>query len=188
MGNLEPCKTDENILIRQFNRGSVIHMDFTPTKEHQMLRATVRAFAEREIKPIAADIDKDGDVPREILNRMGEMNLMGMTVPKEYGGAGCDRISYMIALEEIARVCGSTGIVMEAHNSLGLGHIYERGSEEQRRKWVPDSNREALITRANASMASNAADTLIVPPPSGLHDGAVPSVPGGNSRWCSRAA
>jgi butyryl-CoA dehydrogenase len=113
-------------------------MDFEPTKEHDMLRSTVRNFAETEIKPIAGDIDQNGEIPREILTRMGEMNLMGLTVPKEYGGAGCDRISYMIALEEIARVCGSTGIVMEAHNSLGLGHIYERGSEEQRRKWVPD--------------------------------------------------
>ena len=113
-------------------------MDFTPTKEHQMLRATIRSFAEKEIKPIAADIDKNGDVPKELLDKMAGMNLMGMTVPKEYGGAGCDKISYMIALEEVARACGSTGIVMEAHNSLGLGHIFERGNEEQRRKWVPD--------------------------------------------------
>lgn len=113
-------------------------MDFNPTKEHEMLRSTVREFAETEIKPIAGDIDKNGDIPREILTRMGEMNLMGLTVPREYGGAGCDKISYMIALEEIARVSGSIGIVMEAHNSLGLGHIYERGNEEQRRKWVPD--------------------------------------------------
>ncbi|MCK5024315.1 MAG: acyl-CoA dehydrogenase family protein, partial [Thermoplasmata archaeon] len=113
-------------------------MDFNPTKEHDMLRNTVRRFAETEIRPVAGDIDKNGDIPREILERMGEMNLMGMTVPKEYGGADCDKISYMIALEEIARVCGSTGIVMEAHNSLGLGHIFERGTEEQRRKWIPD--------------------------------------------------
>jgi len=113
-------------------------MDFNPTKEHEMLRSTVRSFAETEIKPIAGEIDQKGDIPREILDRMGEMNLMGLTVPKEYGGAGCDKISYMIALEEIARVCGSTGIVMEAHNSLGLGHIYERGTEEQRQRWVPD--------------------------------------------------
>ena len=113
-------------------------MDFNYTKEHELLRNTVREFAEKEIKPIAGDIDKNGDIPREMLDRMGQMNLMGLTVPKEWGGAGCDKISYMIALEEIARVCGSTGIVMEAHNSLGLGHIYERGTEEQRRRWVPD--------------------------------------------------
>ncbi len=113
-------------------------MDFNYTKEHELLRNTVREFAEKEIKPIAGDIDKQGDIPKEILARMGEMNLMGLTAPKEYGGAGCDKISYMISLEEIARVCGSTGIVMEAHNSLGLGHIFERGTEEQRRKWVPD--------------------------------------------------
>ena len=105
-------------------------MDFDFSKEHEMLRNTVREFAETEIKPIAGDIDKNGDIPKEILTRMGEMNLMGMTVPKEYGGAGCDKISYMIALEEIARVCGSTGIVMEAHNSLGLGHVSGFGPAE----------------------------------------------------------
>ena len=68
---------------------------------------------------------------------MGQLGLMGMTVPKKYGGAGVDRISYMIALEEISRFCGSTGITVEAHNSLGVGHIYEKGSEEQRRKYLP---------------------------------------------------
>lgn len=113
-------------------------MDFNYTKEHELLRNTVREFAEKEIKPIAPDIDKKGDVPQNIITRMGEMNLLGLTAPKEYGGAGCDKISYMIALEEIARVCGSTGLMMEAHNSLGLGHIYERGDEEQRRRWVPE--------------------------------------------------
>jgi len=68
---------------------------------------------------------------------MGKQGLMGMTVPKKYGGAGIDRMSYMIALEEISRFCGSTGITVEAHNSLGVGHIYERGTEEQRKKYLP---------------------------------------------------
>lgn len=68
---------------------------------------------------------------------MGQMGLMGMTVPQSYGGSGIDRISYMIALEEISRYCGSTGITVEAHNSLGVGHIYERGTEEQRKKYLP---------------------------------------------------
>lgn len=112
-------------------------MDFKLTKEHEMLRTAVRQFAEKEIKPLAADIDKNCAIPRDLLHRMGQVNLMGMTAPKEYGGAGCDKISYMIALEEVGRVCGSTGLAMEAHNSLGLGHIFERGSEAQRRKYVP---------------------------------------------------
>ena len=68
---------------------------------------------------------------------MGKQGLMGMTVPKKYGGAGIDRMSYMIALEEISRFCGSTGITVEAHNSLGVGHIYERGTEAQRKKYLP---------------------------------------------------
>ena len=68
---------------------------------------------------------------------MGKLGLMGMTVPKKYGGAGIDQMSYMIALEEISRVCGSTGITVEAHNSLGVGHIHEKGTEEQRKKYLP---------------------------------------------------
>ncbi len=112
-------------------------MDFDLTKEHEMLRRSIREVAEKEIKPIAAQIDQECDIPRDLFTRMGEVNLMGMTVPKEYGGAGCDKISYMIGLEEVSRVCGSTGLAMEAHNSLALSHIYERGSEEQRRKYVP---------------------------------------------------
>ena len=68
---------------------------------------------------------------------MGKLGLMGMTIPQKYGGAGIDRVSYAIALEEISRICGSTGIIVEAHNSLGVGHIYERGNEGQRKKYLP---------------------------------------------------
>jgi len=95
---------------------------------------------------------------------MGQMGLMGMTVPQEYGGAGIDRISYMIALEEISRVCGSTGIIVEAHNSLGVGHICERGTEEQKKKYLPKlTNGEALsswaLTEPNAGSDASAAQT-----------------------------
>ena len=112
-------------------------MDFNPTKEHEMLRSTVREFAEKEVKPLASKVDQEGYFAWETIEKMGKLGLMGMTAPSEYGGTDADKISYMIALEEIARCCGSTGLTMEAHNSLGLGHIYERGSEEQRRKYVP---------------------------------------------------
>lgn len=112
-------------------------MDFYLTKEHDMLRRTFREFAESEIKPLAAEIDASGDIPRELLRKMGDVGLMGMTASKEYGGSGCDKISYMIGLEEVGRVCGSTGLAMEAHNSLGLGHIFEKGSDEQRAKYIP---------------------------------------------------
>jgi alkylation response protein AidB-like acyl-CoA dehydrogenase len=112
-------------------------MDFKLTEEQATFRNTVRAFVESELKPRASEIDKKGEFPWDIIRKMGKLGLMGMTVPKEYGGAGIDRISYMLALEEIACACGSTAITVEAHNSLGLGHVYERGTDVQRRKYIP---------------------------------------------------
>jgi butyryl-CoA dehydrogenase len=114
-----------------------IPMDFQLTEEQKLFKKTVKEFADKEIKPLAAKIDKEEYFPWELYKKMGKLGLMGMTVPKQYGGSGIDRISYMIALEEISRVCGSTGITVEAHNSLGVGHIYEKGTEEQRKKYLP---------------------------------------------------
>ena len=115
----------------------VICLDFTLTSEQKLFQKTIHEFCEREIKPLAKKIDKEEYFPWELYKKMGKMGLMGMTVPKKYGGAGIDRVSYMIALEEISRVCGSTGITVEAHNSLGVGHIYEKGTDEQRKKYLP---------------------------------------------------
>jgi butyryl-CoA dehydrogenase len=112
-------------------------MDFQLTEQQKLFKKTVREFAEKEIKPLASKIDKEEYFPWEMYKKMGKLGLMSMTVPKKYGGAGIDKISYMIALEEISRVCGSTGITVEAHNSLGVGHIYEKGTEEQRKKYLP---------------------------------------------------
>jgi alkylation response protein AidB-like acyl-CoA dehydrogenase len=112
-------------------------LDFSLTSEQKLFQKTIREFCEKEIKPLASKIDKEEYFPWELYKKMGRMGLMGMTVPQKYGGAGIDRVSYMIALEEISRVCGSTGITVEAHNSLGVGHIYEKGSEEQRKKYLP---------------------------------------------------
>jgi len=112
-------------------------MDFHLTEQQKLFKKIVKEFADKEIKPLAAKIDKEEYFPWEMYKKMGKLGLMGMTVPKQYGGAGIDRVSYMIALEEISRVCGSTGITVEAHNSLGVGHIYEKGTEEQRKKYLP---------------------------------------------------
>lgn len=112
-------------------------MDFELTEEQRAFRNMVRQFVEKELKPRASKVDKEGEFPWDIIKKLGKLGLMGMTVPREYGGAGIDRISYMLALEEIARVCGSTAITVEAHNSLGVGHIYEKGTEEQRKKYLP---------------------------------------------------
>lgn len=112
-------------------------MNFELTSQQKLFKKTVREFAEKEIKPLASKIDKEEYFSWELYKKIGKLGLMGMTVPKQYGGAGIDRICYMIALEEISRVCGSTGITVEAHNSLGVGHIYEKGTEEQRKKYLP---------------------------------------------------
>ena len=132
-----------------------------------MFQKIIREFCEKEIKPIAGKIDKEEYFPWELYKKMGKMGLMGMTIPQKYGGAGIDRVSYMIALEEISRVCGSTGITVEAHNSLGIGHIYEKGTEEQRKKYLPKlTNGEAIaawaLTEPNAGSDAAGGQTTAV--------------------------
>lgn len=145
----------------------VILLDFTLTNEKKLFQKTVREFCEKEIKPIASKIDKEEYFPKDLYKKMGKIGLMGMTVPQKYGGAGIDRISYMIALEEISRVCGSTGITIEAHNSLGLGHIYEKGTEKQRKKYLPTLTTGKAIaawalTEPNAGSDASATQTTAV--------------------------
>ena len=142
-------------------------MDFHLTSEHKLFQKTIREFCEKEIRPIAEKIDKEEYFPEDLYKKMGKMGLLGMTVPQKYGGAGVDRICYMIALEEISRFCGSTGIAVEAHNSLGVGHIYERGSEEQRKKYLPKlTNGEELaawaLSEPNAGSDASATQTTAV--------------------------
>jgi len=112
-------------------------VDFRLTEQQKAFRYLVKEFVAKEIKPVAADIDNEKEFPWDIIKKMGKVGLMGMTVPQAYGGAGIDRVSYMLALEEISSVSGSIGITVEAHNSLGVGHIYEKGTEEQRREYLP---------------------------------------------------
>jgi alkylation response protein AidB-like acyl-CoA dehydrogenase len=112
-------------------------MDFTLTEEQTMLRKMVHEFAEKELKPVAAEIDRTGEFPRDNVRKMGELGLMGMTISPEFGGAGMDTVCYAIAVEEVSRVCGSTGLIMASHNSLCTGHIDIAGSEEQKRKYLP---------------------------------------------------
>jgi len=114
-----------------------IKMDFELNDNQKLFKKMIKEFCEKELKPIASKIDQEEYFPFELYKKMGKLGLMGMTVPQEYGGAGIDRVSYMIALEEISRVCGSTGLTIEAHNSLGIGHIYEHGNEKQRKKYLP---------------------------------------------------
>jgi butyryl-CoA dehydrogenase len=108
------------------------------TEEQKMLREMVRDFAQNRVKPIAAEIDEHERFPEEIVAEMGELGLMGIPYPEKYGGAGMDYTAYAIAVEEIAKVCGSTALTLAAHVSLGIGPIYNFGSEEQKMKYMPD--------------------------------------------------
>jgi short/branched chain acyl-CoA dehydrogenase len=112
-------------------------MDFELTETQQMIRQTVRDFAEREIKPRAKELDAKGEFSYELTKMMGDLGLFGMTLPEKYGGQGLDTLSYIIAVEELARVDGSQAATLAAHNSLGISPIYEFGTEEQKKKYLP---------------------------------------------------
>ncbi len=112
-------------------------MDFELTETQQMIRQTVRDFAEREVKPRARELDEKGEFSYELTKMMGELGLFGMNLPEKYGGQGLDTLSYIIAVEELARVDGSQAATLAAHNSLGISPLYEFGTEEQRMKYLP---------------------------------------------------
>ena len=120
-------------------------MDFDLTPEQKMIRDTVREFAEAEIAPHAAEWDRTEHFPIEVFRKMGELGFLGLPIPEEYGGAGADMISYCLAVEEIGRACGGTGLSYEAHVSLACTPILLYGTEEQKRKYlVPMARGEAL--------------------------------------------
>jgi short-chain 2-methylacyl-CoA dehydrogenase len=112
-------------------------MHFDPNEEHELIRETVRSFAEKEIKPVAPLLDEKESFSVEITKKMGEIGLFGMNIPEKYGGAGMDTLSYIIAVEELARVDGSHAATLAAHNSLGINPIYYYGTEEQKNKYLP---------------------------------------------------
>ena len=111
--------------------------DMFLTDEQKMLRDMVRDFAESEVKPIAAEIDEEERFPEENIAKMAELGLLGVCYDEKYGGAGMDNLSYIIAVEELSRVCASTGITLAAHISLGLGPISLFGTDEQKEKYMP---------------------------------------------------
>lgn len=111
-------------------------MNFNLTKEQEMVRKVMREFAEKEVKPIAAEIDEEGRFPRETVEKMAKYSMMGIPFPKELGGAGGDTLSYIIAVEELSRVCATTGVILSAHTSLGAHPIYQFGTEEQKQKYL----------------------------------------------------
>lgn len=142
-------------------------MDFALTKEQTMIRKMVRDFAESVIGPRAVEIDKEATFPADIFKQMGELGLMGIPFPEEVGGSGGDTLSYAIAAEEIARVCGSTGLSYAAAVSLGASPIYYFGTEEQKEKYLtPLAEGKALgsfgLTEPNAGSDAGGTKTTAV--------------------------
>jgi butyryl-CoA dehydrogenase len=109
-------------------------MDFDLTEEQRMIRDAARDFAAREIAPKAAELDKSGRWPSEIVARLGELGFMGMAIPQEYGGAGMDTVSYSLAMEEISAGCASCGVIMSVNNSLFSDPVYKFGTEQQKKE------------------------------------------------------
>jgi butyryl-CoA dehydrogenase len=140
-------------------------MELTP--EQEMVRKTVRKFALEVVEPRAKEIDETCEFPWDTVKKMGEMGLMGICFPAEYGGAGLDTVSYAIAVEELSRVCGSTGITLAAHVSLGCHPIHAFGTEEQKRKYlVPLARGEKIgafgLTEPNAGSDAAGTETTAV--------------------------
>lgn len=113
-------------------------MDYLLTEEQSMLKEMVAKFAKEEIAPVAREQQEKGIFPTDIIKQAGELGLMGIAYPPELGGAGMDFVSYMIAVEEISRYCASTGVIVSAHSSLAVDPIFRFGSDEQKKKYMPD--------------------------------------------------
>ena len=120
-------------------------MDFTLDKKHEMARQLFRDFAEKEVKPLAIEVDETEEFPRVTVDKMIKAGFMGIPVPKEYGGQGCDPLTYAMCVEELSKVCGTTGVIVSAHTSLCCDPIMTFGTEEQKQKYlVPLAKGEKL--------------------------------------------
>ncbi|MHA1941923.1 MAG: acyl-CoA dehydrogenase family protein [Candidatus Hodarchaeales archaeon] len=142
-------------------------MNFELTETHKLVRSSIRSFAEKKIAPFAARMDCEAKIFPEIIEELSKMSLWGITIPEKYGGAGLDTLSYVIALEEISRVCASTSLTLAVHNSLGTSTIYKWGSEEQREKYLKDVTSGKKIigfswTESNAGSDAKGIESLAI--------------------------
>ena len=112
-------------------------MDFKLDKQHEMARQLFKDFAENEVKPLAQETDETEVFPRETVDKMMKLGFMGIAIPKEYGGQGCDTLTYAMCVEELSKVCGTTGVILSAHTSLCAAPIYENGTADQKAKYLP---------------------------------------------------
>ncbi len=135
-------------------------MNFAPTEEQQMVRDMVRKFAKTEITPIAAELDRTHRHPEETCRKLGEMGIMGIAVPTEYGGASMDNVTYVMAMIEISKACASCGVIVSVNNSLYGYPVKTFGSEEQKRKFltpVADGKVEGCYALTEACAGSDTA-------------------------------
>jgi alkylation response protein AidB-like acyl-CoA dehydrogenase len=146
-------------------------VDLDLTAEQELIRDTVRGFARDRVAPVAAELDLSGRFPYELVSELGELGLMGLPIPEDYGGAGGDTVSYAIAIEELTRIDSSVAITVAAHTSLGTMPILLYGSEEQKQRWLPDlaaGRRVAAFGLTEADAGSDAGATRTT---AELHDG-----------------
>jgi len=149
-------------------------MDFHLSKEHEMIRKMYREFAENEVKPLAEEIDETERFPMETIEKAAKLGMMGIYFPKQYGGAGGDVLAYAMCVEEMSKVCGTTGVIISAHTSLCCAPIFENGTEEQKMKYLPDlcSGRKLGafgLTEPNAGTDASGQQTTAVLSEDGTH-------------------
>ena len=142
-------------------------MDFSLDKKHEMARTLFRDFAENEVKPLAQEVDETEVFPQGTVDKMAKFGFMGIPVPKEYGGQGCDPLTYVMCVEELSKVCGTTGVIVSAHTSLCIDPIMTYGTEEQKQKYVkPLATGEKLgafaLTEPGAGTDAQGAQTKAV--------------------------
>ncbi len=135
-------------------------MDFRPTESQELIAQTVRDFAEKNIRPYLMEWDESQRFPIEVFKKLGELGLMGVLVPEKYHGAGLGYFEYVTAIQELARVCGSVGLSMAAHNSLCTGHILYFGNEEQKKKYLPKLATAEWIGAWGLTEANTGSDAL----------------------------
>lgn len=135
-------------------------MDFSITESQELIAQTVRDFAEKNIRPFIMDWDEAQIFPVDLFKKMGELGIMGVLVPEQYGGAGLGYFEYVTAIQELARVCGSVGLSMAAHNSLCTGHILTFGNEEQKQKYLPKLATAEFIGAWGLTEANTGSDAM----------------------------
>ena len=148
-------------------------MDFNPCMKHQLIRKAVREFSENEIKPRAAELDRDAAFPADIMEKMKPLKFFGLQVPQEYGGAGLDSISYAVVVEELSRVSAALGLCITVHNSVGIYPILKFGTPEQIKTFVPamaagESIGAFCLTEANAGSDAGGVETVASPAEGGV--------------------